>query len=238
MLTTIGPVRKEDFMKSKVFILVWLLGLLAILVFGAETWTLGKSAQTASSQQSGSEHYLFTDAFDDGKPDGWRMYDSKGRPVSWKSGKGWKIANLKGDYRLKGDGHYHVDPTKGENWKDYKLGVGINLEKGGIHVKVRQTDKGRYFIGFREGMIYLKKETPWGTFFDLADFGAGLTPGEWHWVEIKAVGGRIQVYVDQELKLEHTDSNPLAKGHIGLETLGDSVAYVDQVEVTSEAPGK
>ncbi len=223
-------------MKSNVFNIAWLIGLVAWLLITPASWA--KDAGTATSIRSAGEQYLLKDSFDDGKPGNWGVYDEKGKPVAWKAAKGWKIVQLEGNYRLRGEGHYHVWPNKGKNWSDYVLGVGIKLEKGSIHVRVRQTNAGAYYIGFRQGQIYLTKETPWGTFFHLAEVRQGLVPATWQWVEISAVGGQIQVYVDKELKLEHTDSNPLPRGHIGFETLDDSVAYVDEVEVMAAPPGK
>ncbi len=223
-------------MKSIVFDIVWLIGLVAWLLVTPASWA--KDAAGATSTQTGSGQYLFKDTFDDGKPDRWRLYDAGGKTVDWRAGKGWKVAKLDDNYRLKGEGHYHADVRTGGSWANYQLGVGVYLEKGGIHIKVRQTQNGRYFVGFRDNVIYLKKETPWGTFFDLAEVEQGLTPATWQWVEISAVGGHIQVYVDKELKLEHTDTNPLPRGHIGFETLDDSVAYVDEVEVIAASSTK
>lgn len=53
----------------------------------------------------------------------------------------------------------------------------------------------------------------------------------WYDVEITGRGGHIQINVDGRLMLDYTDSTPLARGTIAFETLDNSAALVDDIDI-------
>ena len=70
----------------------------------------------------------------------------------------------------------------------------------------------------------------------LASVSASYALDHWYDVEIVGVGGHLQVYVDGELALEYTDPQPWQSGTIAFETLDDSRAQVDDIEIWPSRP--
>ena len=53
----------------------------------------------------------------------------------------------------------------------------------------------------------------------------------WYQVEIVGVGGHLQVYVDGQLELDYTDTDPLTRGGIAFELVPDSRVMLDDIQV-------
>lgn len=166
---------------------------------------------------------LFTDAFEGNVAKRWVLE------------KGWRTEAHKGRSVLCGEGHRWARLRTETRWTDYSARYRIKLFAGGMHCCYRVSDQGRYFVGLREDSVYLHKETPWGTFFDLAAQETRLDLEAWHEVEIVGAGGQLQVSVDGRLVLDVDDPEPIAAGGIALETLEGSRACVDEVHVTGAA---
>jgi hypothetical protein len=49
-------------------------------------------------------------------------------------------------------------------------------------------------------------------------------------------GGHIQVFEDGKLELDYTDHDPILQGTIAFETLYNSSAMIDDIEVTRAKP--
>ena len=89
----------------------------------------------------------------------------------------------------------------------------------------------RYFIGFSERNISLSRQVN-DDFTHFITNNAYHSLGQWHTVDIYGWGGHIRIYVDGKLELEYVDQNYLRGGSIAFETLDDSSAQVDDIEVT------
>jgi hypothetical protein len=95
----------------------------------------------------------------------------------------------------------------------------------------------RYFIGFREGGLYLSKQDRLGNFFEgLAESSVSRGLNKWYNIEIIGEGPLIQVFVDEKLELDYTDPEPLLSGSIAFETLEGGVAQVDDIIVIGPLP--
>ena len=177
-----------------------------------------------------ADDVLFFDDFEDGNADGWKIYAPGGQPTEY----GWSVESEEGNYVLNGEGHYHANP-KGIACSDYVFETKLKRIEKGIHLKVRQSENGRYFIRFYPREVTLSK-TVGGAHFDLFRSDAGIIHNKWYTVKIVCVGNNIKVYVDDILKIGYTDNdNPHLYGHIGFETLDNSHAHVDDVKVVSAA---
>lgn len=73
-------------------------------------------------------------------------------------------------------------------------------------------------------------------FFTLAMSPASYSLSRWYDVEIAGWQGRIRVYVDGHLALDYTDNDPLQYGIIAFETLENSQAQVDDIEIMASGP--
>ena len=177
-----------------------------------------------------ADDVIFFDDFEDGNADGWEIYALGGQPTEY----GWSVESEEGNYVLNGEGHYHAD-RKNIACSDYVFETKLKCIEKGIHLKVRQSENGRYFIRFYPREVTLSKTVGvGGTHFDLFRSDAEIRHNKWYTVKIVCVGNNIRVYVDDILKIDYTDNdNPHLYGHIGFETLDNSHAHVDDVKVVS-----
>ena len=163
---------------------------------------------------------LLSDDFEERQADGWDLQS------------GWQVKRVDGSYALTGQGHKTVWLDEGWDWTDYSFRFRLKLNKGVIHVNCRNND-GRYLFAISNDFFDLNKEAPWGHYTNwlAQNPSAAFNLGDWYDVEIVCVGGRLQAYVDGVLIIDHIDDDPLTHGTIAFETLDNSQAYVDDVEV-------
>jgi hypothetical protein len=181
-------------------------------------------APTPGHAQGLEEVVLYEENFNDDQAQGWELEP------------GWTVdAGM-----LNGYGHTWARYTEGR-WGDARLT--FKLESNGVHVNIRNSDTGRYAIGFREKddflFLYLFKQLWPETFFnDLATNATRYSAGEEHQVDISTTGGRIQVTVDGMLVIDYTDPDPLPPGTIAFETLDNTFAQVDDIIVIGPPPAQ
>ena len=166
-----------------------------------------------------AETVLYQEDFNDGQAQDWDLPD------------GWEVAGGS----LHGRGHTYA-MYLGDAWGDYSLILRLKLVEGRIHLNFRVSECTRYFIGFEEQALDLRKTSPCGTHTALKLVTQKRSRNRWYEVRITGSGGKVDVYVDGALKLTYTDPNPLLYGTIGIETLDDSDFYVDDVMVVGQAP--
>ena len=87
-----------------------------------------------------------------------------------------------------------------------------------------------YYIAFSESNLTMNRQRK-DLFTELQFINANHALNQWYDMEIVGDGGHIQVYVDGMLKLDHVDSNPILEGTISFETLDDSQAQIDDIEI-------
>ena len=223
-------------MKTKIFIIL-ILVLILIGVIGiytqiyfelpGDSWRwklLAKLGIKPHAQQTENWEIFFKDDFETGYADDWLLET------------GWKVERDGRNYVLNGIEHNWVRFSGGQRWSDYSFKSRVKLIDYNVHLNYRVSDNGRYFIGFHHDGLYLQKETPWGTFYELASESGLHNYNTWYTVEIKGVGSNIKIYVDDVLKIDYTDFNPLYYGSIAFETLENSHVYFDDIEVTGSPP--
>jgi len=189
--------------------------------------TISSSAFPQATQAQEGWTTLFEDDFEDGNADGWQLET------------GWGVELEGSNHILSGSGHSWAQPTAGHNWTDYRFSLRIKLIQEAVHLNVRLSDRGRYFIGFGEGGVTLSKQFWPDTFIDLARADFPIAKETWHTASITVEGNRIQVAVDGVNRIDYTDTDsPLLKGSIALETIWDEDSHVhfDDVEVVGEPP--
>lgn len=176
-----------------------------------------------AAQESQNWEIFFKDDFETGEADNWLLEN------------GWQVEEESGNHVLSGIEHNWVRLTSGQDWSDYSFKSKVKLIEGNVHLNYRVSNQGRYFIGFEEWGLYLDKETPWKTFYQLAsNHNIPHQPNTWYTVEIKGLGGNIKIYVNGVLRLDYNDANPLYYGSIAFETLDGSHVHFDEVEVVGQ----
>jgi len=164
----------------------------------------------------------FNDDFEDGNADGWQLES------------GWSIINDKGNYVLQGTEHKWVNAGL-ESWTDYTFESRVKLIEDGMHINYRFSNIGRYGIGVHEGGLNLMKtifEKNLHTQLAQADFP--LAKNTWNKIKIVGKGSNIKVYVNNVLRINYTDNEPLLNGRIAFESFDNSKIYVDDINVTPE----
>lgn len=177
-----------------------------------------------SSSSAFAQEVLYTENFEAGVAKDWEFEP------------GWRVEQEEGNFVLSGEGHSWARCQIGQDWTDFTFRSRLKLIRGGIHLNYRVSGEGRYFIDFREDGLYLKKEAPLENFYDLAQSPTRFNLNSWHDVEIVGEGGYLQVYVDGTLQIDYTGDNPLTQGSIAFETLEESYAHIDDVEVAAVIP--
>lgn len=153
-----------------------------------------------------------------------------GQAQDWELEPGWQVIQDDGKYVLAGQGHTWAGSTK--FYDDYRLSLRLKVLQGSIHLVYRLNDTGRYFIGFHQNGTYLSKQYWPDTFFEnLAGSNTSHDLNAWHQIEISGKGGTLELLVDGTAEWTYTDSQPLLEGKFAFETLDDSQAYVDDIEV-------
>ena len=171
-----------------------------------------------SSAPAPSGSVLFKDDFQDGTPDNWSI------------NAGW-------DVQQDGDIYYFSTAIKGSawvpgghNWDDYVFRSAIQVNNGTAALNFRLTQEGRYLVTFSQDGLYLLKEAPAGNVTVLTKVNP-VSLGEWHWVTLGGEGGHIMVYVDQVLKIDFQDADPLPSGTIAVAANDATNVMVDDILV-------
>lgn len=162
------------------------------------------------------------DDFEDGNADGWDLES------------GWSTTQENGNYILQGVGHNWA-LTGSDSWTDYAFESKVKLVEGQVHVNYRRSNAGRYFIGVSEGTLSLSRTTfgkEESVHTQLKSVNMAFAKNKWYTIKIIGKGNNIKVYVDNVLKINYTDDEPLLNGKIAFESLPDSKIYIDDIAVT------
>lgn len=160
----------------------------------------------------------------------------------WRSGIGivpyWEIKEIEGNSVLSGKGlgseNAFID-VGGDDWTDYSFRIKVKRIAGTFSIGFRLSQKGRYYIGFDEnkGSLYLRKNKPWGKNFDLAEKNVQIDQNKWYILNILVQGSNIKVLIDEDLKIDYTDVDPLLYGCISAISLNGSEIHFDDVRIES-----
>ncbi len=157
-----------------------------------------------------------------------------GQAQDWKLDTAWRVEESGGDHFLSGSGHKWAT-LDNHSWSDYRVQFRVRLLQGGLALNYRITRAPvgitRYYIGFMEDGLSLSKSMIDGNAKDLVSVQASHPLNIWHKVEIAGRGGHIQVLVNGQVELDHTDPDPLPSGSIAFESWEDSSAQIDDIEV-------
>ncbi len=167
--------------------------------------------------------YYFIDDFESGVQN-WIFYDEG------KSTTAWNTMMEGSNTVLRGTGHNWAD-LSGKEWTDYTFKAKFKIIQGTIHFNYRREGPNRYFIGVRSDQLYVQKQIS-ENFYDLTTSKyLGLDEG-WHTFEIRGYDNILNVYIDDELLVEYTDTeSPILSGGVAFETLDNSEFLIDDVEI-------
>ncbi len=170
---------------------------------------------------------LFFDDFEDADTEGWNLME------------GWSVIQQGDNYLLKGVAqgmeHAHGDIIASYDWPDYTFETRINLIREGFWVNFRATPSlsDRYILAIFPDNLILRKSPPLST---PALAKGNLSPrlSGWNDLKIKVAGANIKVYVNDVLKIDYKDHQPLEWGGINLEIGAYSHIYLDNIIVKTD----
>lgn len=165
----------------------------------------------------------FSEDFEDGNADGWSL------------GLGWEVKLEDGNYVLSGSGDkWSQAKPKVSGWFNYTLESRVKLIKGRfqVHFRVREEPfLSRYMLGIGEEEFWMNRGIN-EEYLNLTGGPPVLELNEWHQLKVALSGTNIKVYLDDELKLDYTDSDfPLIFGGIAFQIGPNSHALFDDIDV-------
>lgn len=162
----------------------------------------------------------------------------------WRSSLGiapyWEIKKTEGNNVLSGKGLVFKDAlidAGGDDWSDYSFRIKVKRINGTFQLGFRISQNGRYYIGFDKdkGSLYLRKNKPWGKNFDLAETDVKLEQNKWYALKIFIQGNNTKIFIDEDLKINYKDTDPLLYGCISVISLNGSEIHFDDVRIESLA---
>jgi len=146
----------------------------------------------------------------------------------------WGIEN--NEYSGEGDRSISVG-----TWSDFTLelkmktitpGDTLDYETGWINFRYIDKNNRYYFLIHTTGEIELSKFLD-STRYNLVWKSTSYNPLNWNTVKIETYGGNIKIYINGNLEINYTDTDPIAEGKIALESYFSHVHY-DDISITGE----
>ncbi len=167
------------------------------------------------------ETLLLYENFESGIQPGWHFQDAKGVETE-----PWSIVDDgEGNYVLQVDGHNWAQ-YPGFTMQDieYRLRMRTASDGDGTHINFGSSEAGRYYLAVGDEVALYKD--PGNVGIGYGDYPAQT---QWHEIKIANVGGQIDVYVDDQLRIEYEDTDPLPEGIIAIENSFGLIWYDDIV---------
>jgi len=187
----------------------------------------GSAGETiaAANLCAAGETLLLYENFESGYQNEWVFQNVSGVETS-----PWEIVeDSDGNHVIQGDGHTWAQYA-GVNQSDieFRLRMRKGMPPDSTHLNFGLSEAGRYIVAIGDEMI-LDKE-PDDLAVARATYGSQT---EWHDIKISSVGGHITVYVDDQLRLDYQDPDPLPAGPIGIENTYGNIWYDDIIVCTA-----
>jgi uncharacterized protein (TIGR03437 family) len=114
---------------------------------------------------------------------------------------------------------------------DYRVKLRFNLVRGVLVVNFRASTCRKYYVTVDQGSAALRRTSACGVTAELIRMFGTLSLGSWHTLEILALGPSLKVYINETLRIDYTDSDPVLFGGLALQSWPDGLVHVDEVEV-------
>ena len=155
----------------------------------------------------------------------------------WNLSPQMSLVTENGNRVLQIDGSSYACLRYGLDWSDYAVTSQFRLvSSGNVNFTFRDVGKGGiYAVNMWKDGVNLYRQ--FGDFAEIveSDFKP-IVEGVWHQLRLVAEGGEIGVYVDNELRIAYTDSQPALFGTICFGNEEDSVVFFDDISVIGVDP--
>lgn len=150
----------------------------------------------------------------------------------------WQVVQEGENFFLRGASHSFA--TAGQSfYRNYSFEAKVRLtsQNSATFFNFRAACE-RYGIGIATGGLSMLKTQPCDTHTELLYDSNSIEVGKWYTVRIVGKENNIKVFVNDDIKFDYTDNNPVLTGSIGFETLDEqSVDFDDVVVSTDELSG-
>jgi len=152
--------------------------------------------------------------------------------LPWYLDRGWQVVNENGNYVLSCQSKdFQRAWPRVTSASDYALSADFNLLQGQFEFQVRRSNTGSYNVLIYDTRIDLRKATSDTNNVSLGSVDVDIGNNQWHKVEIGLNGGSIKVYIDDYLKIDYKDEDPLPSGSFFIQTHPDSGVQLDNIVV-------
>lgn len=176
-----------------------------------------------------AQELLLGDDFEKGELKGWGP--AKDLALNW------EVKKIGTNSFLSGKGGAFIYAGNSKTWKDYSFKIKAERVKGGFELSFRSSAAGRYFVSLNDtrNLLILKKSKTGGNVVHLIETALKLDTNKWYAFNIVAKGPNIKVFVDEALKIDYTDTDPILNGSIQLIALEGSEVHFDDIKIESSA---
>ena len=166
-----------------------------------------------------AETTLLQDDFEDGNASDWGLDE------------GFAVTDDNGNFTLTGSGHIQAYYNE-INWpliSLFQADIKLAGENPAVHLNL-WADCERYAVGISREGLYLFKDSPCDVTTEIGSTQTPLSLDTWYTIRLVCdAAGNVEVYVDDVLQMDHSDSQPLDYSSISIEMLNDDDVFVDNV---------
>ena len=174
---------------------------------------------SASSNVNNRDILSFSDNFQDGNANGWNLDP------------GWQVVKDNGNYVLSCQSQdFRRASPRVTSASDYALSADFSLLKGLFEFQVRKSSSSSYNVWINDNQVALGKANG-QNIISLGTAAVDIGTTQWHKVEISLNGGNIKIYIDNSLKIDYQDENPLPSGSFLIQNHPDSGVELDNIVV-------
>jgi hypothetical protein len=174
---------------------------------------------SASSNVNNRDILSFSDNFQDGNANGWNLDP------------GWQVVKDNGNYVLSCQSQdFRRASPRVTSASDYALSADFSLLKGLFEFQVRKSSSSSYNVWINDNQVALGKANG-QNIISLGTAAVDIGTTQWHKVEISLSGGNIKIYIDNSLKIDYQDENPLPSGSFLIQNHPDSGVELDNIVV-------
>jgi photosystem II stability/assembly factor-like uncharacterized protein len=182
------------------------------------------------SQEGWSQ--LFYDDFEDGTADKWMLHLES-------DDASWDVTEDNGGFVLTGLNWNSASPLlNGSNpWSDYSFSFSLKLIEKHAFILFRSSEMGNYFLSFGVSMLTLTnaRSLPESESVLLKEYYEDFSLNTWYDFEIIVKDSTIKILMDDELKIDLKDPNPLLYGDISFNTQPASQISIDDVLIFGDS---
>jgi hypothetical protein len=149
----------------------------------------------------------------------------QGLPETWNAAPGWRV----------GSGMLSTTRSEAEleipgTWQDFSLFSHLRFESEGVALQIKRSETGAYQIDLSREAISLSWQPNQGELESLVSAPFTIDPG-WHDLVLRYAQGQVEVILDQQPVLKHSNLGLSPAGSFKLITSGAGLLEIERIVV-------